>query len=483
MAALISFAGSWIPSFWGDEAASLMSAERPLPSLFRMLGHVDAVHGAYYLGLHAWIDAFGASPLATRLPSAVAVGVVAAGVYVLVRQLGTRRLAIAAAVVTAIVPRVTWFGLEARSYAFGAAIAVWLLVVLVRAVEARSGARRWWVLYAVVLACGIYTFLFFGLLVVVHAIVLFQARADRVTRRRWGMATGVGILLASPVIVFGLAQHGQVGYLAGRQSVTPTSLLVTTWFGSVPVAVVAWLAIALAAVFLVADVIRDRRITRPPGTQPISLTVLALAWLFVPLVILAASNFAVADFSPRYLSYSAPAAGILIATGIVRTAGLLAPSGRRRRGRSLVVVGIVVVAGLALPGYVAQRTPYAKNDTGWQSISQVVGAHAAPGDAVAFDESTRSWQRPRLALTTYPKGFAGLRDVTLETSFVDADWWSSSAFSIDDAIAKGRFDGVRRIWMVEYRSDDYGLAELRAHGFREIASYDAHGARVVGLAR
>lgn len=46
---------SWIPSFWGDEAASVISANRPLDSLLEMLGHVDAVHGVYYFALHAWV--------------------------------------------------------------------------------------------------------------------------------------------------------------------------------------------------------------------------------------------------------------------------------------------------------------------------------------------------------------------------------------------------------------------------------------------
>ena len=56
LATVVSLLGSWIPSLWGDEAASAMSAQRSIPSLFRMLGHVDAVHGTYYLGLHAWVQ-------------------------------------------------------------------------------------------------------------------------------------------------------------------------------------------------------------------------------------------------------------------------------------------------------------------------------------------------------------------------------------------------------------------------------------------
>src|ERR1700709_768814 len=70
---VLSAAGSWIPSLWGDEAASVLSAERPLPSLFRMLGNVDAVHGTFYLFLHFWVSVFGASPFAVRFPSAIAI--------------------------------------------------------------------------------------------------------------------------------------------------------------------------------------------------------------------------------------------------------------------------------------------------------------------------------------------------------------------------------------------------------------------------
>ena len=75
---LASFAGSWVPSLWGDETVSIMSAERSLPSLFSALGHIDAVHGGYYLFLHGWIGLFGASELSVRLPSAIAVGFAAA---------------------------------------------------------------------------------------------------------------------------------------------------------------------------------------------------------------------------------------------------------------------------------------------------------------------------------------------------------------------------------------------------------------------
>ncbi|WP_431280322.1 hypothetical protein [Leifsonia poae] len=103
-ASLLAVAGSWIPSLWGDEAASLMSAERPLPSLFRMLGHVDAVHGTYYLGLHWWIAVAGTSPFAIRLPSAIAVGFAVAGTVAIAWRLADRRIAVIAGLVCALLP-------------------------------------------------------------------------------------------------------------------------------------------------------------------------------------------------------------------------------------------------------------------------------------------------------------------------------------------------------------------------------------------
>ena len=53
----------------------------------------------------------------------------------------------------AILPRTTWAGMEARSYAFAAAAAVWLTVLLVTAV--RRNKPRLWVCYALALMLSI----------------------------------------------------------------------------------------------------------------------------------------------------------------------------------------------------------------------------------------------------------------------------------------------------------------------------------------
>src|SRR4051812_33763086 len=115
--AAVSWVGSWNPSLWGDEAASVMSAQRTLPNLLAMLGRIDAVHGTYYAFLHVWVRAFGSSELAVRTPSAIAVGLVVGGTVVLTARFADRSVALLAGAACAVLPRVTYMATDARSYA------------------------------------------------------------------------------------------------------------------------------------------------------------------------------------------------------------------------------------------------------------------------------------------------------------------------------------------------------------------------------
>lgn len=465
----VSAAGSWIPSLWGDEAASLMSAERPLPSLFRMLGAVDAVHGSYYLGLHAWISLFGTSPFSLRLPSAVAIGATVVAVMLIVERLGSRRLAVAAGIVCCIIPRVTYMGEEARSYAFSAAIAAWLVYLLIEIIARPNPARRWWIGYAALLALGTYVFLYTALFIVVHGVILLSVRASRNDFGRWMKAAAVGVLAAAPVLIWAILERGQIAYLASRDEVSFTTLTVGLWFGEPLFAVVAWMLIAVA-VAATAWAWRSGRGAASSGEQRLpSLTVVALCWLLIPSAILIGIHGVIPVFTARYLSYCAPAAAILIASALAWLA---------RGRRWVLVLGVALVVAAAIPSYLSQRTPYAKNNSDWAVTSAIIGAHAQPGDAIAFDEGVRPSRRPRLALHTYPQGFVNVRDVTLKLPFTENIGWSDTAYSVSAAARLGRLDGVHRVWLIEYATpthvDSYDVAALRALGFVESARFSAH---------
>jgi len=458
VAAASSFAFSWNPSFWGDEAASVMSAQRPLPSLFSMLGNVDAVHGAYYLFVHFWIRAFGISELAVRAPSALAVGVAAAGIVVLALRLSDRRTAVLAGLACAVLPRFTHMGAEARSYAFSAAIAVWLTVVLVRLLTSRK--TRWpaWAVYAVLLAAGTYVFLYSVLLVIAHGIFIAAVRPGRNLVRRWAAATGAGILLALPIAVASISERSQLAFLANRHAVTAHRVLVTQWFGTTNLAIVCWALILVALAVAV----------RHPGRPSSRLALLAALWLIVPTGLLLVANATVAPlYQGRYASFAAPAAAILVALGVQ---GLVS--------RRVQLVAAALVIALALPTWVAQRGEFAKDrGSDWRQASAFIHDHASPGDGIYFDPSTKPSRRPRLALHVYPGDYAGLVDVAVKTPFDEHPGLWDIALPLADASAA--ISTVDRLWVVDLHGSTADTsteqaAILRADGFRLTDSTRLH---------
>ncbi len=475
--AVLAFLWSWNPSYWGDEAASVMSAQRPLPTLWAELGRVDAVHGAYYLFLHLWIDLFGASELSTRLPSAIAVGVAVAGVVLLCRRLFGTRVAVLAAVVFAVLPRTDSMGAEARSYAINTAIAVWLTLLLVVLMARRERRPLPWLGYAALLGLGVTVFLYLVLLLPVYGLALLGTRRGRRMLRRWLLASACGLLLAAPVLCYGLSQHGQITFLAHRGYATPQRILVVQWFGDDGLAVLCWLFVAVAAV---AGAIRLRR-----GHAAVAPTVLIGAWFALPTAILLAGNAWVAPmYTVRYLSFCAPAAAIVVALGI--DAAARSVSGRLRipvaGAVTLVATALVVV--LAAPTDIAQRGAYAKDDgSDLRQTSAVVAAHARPGDAIVFDQSIRNSRKPRLALHLYPGDYAGLDDVGLETPYDRLPGLWDRVLPVDRI--GSRLATATTVWAVESRAaaDPLDLRSLRAQGFRVVHSYPVHRTTVYELTR
>src|ERR1022692_5300996 len=134
------------PSLWRDEAYTISATQRSVGQMFAMLGHVDAVHGPYYLGMHFVVSLLGASAVALRLPSLLGMGI-AAG---FTAALG-KRMALAAALpapsATGLVagllfagaPQTTYYAQDARPYGpviMFAVIATYLLI--------RAAADRGW---------------------------------------------------------------------------------------------------------------------------------------------------------------------------------------------------------------------------------------------------------------------------------------------------------------------------------------------------
>lgn len=484
---LVGIAGSWIPSFWGDEAASIMSASRSWPELWRMLQTIDGVHGAYYAFLHVWIDLFGASEFSVRLPSAIAAGFLAAGTTVVAGRLGGPRLALAAGLIAALLPRTAVMAAEARSYAIGSAIAVWLTVLLLALLERRRG---WWVwaAYAVGTAVSIYVFLYLALLLVVHgAFVLLLYRR---VLWRWAAWSVGGVVLALPIVLLAAAQRNQIGFLAQRDYITPSNVLALQWFDPVT----AWLCGVLILIGLVGVLRRSRpRHDREADPGPLRLSVLALIWLVLPTAaVLIGSALIVPMYTVRYLSFCTPAAAILVALGVQTSARWCAgrlPSrafvGITDPRRTAIATGILLAVVLAafVPNIVVLRGPYAKDGSDWREAAAYLHAHAHPGDAVVFDERPKASQKPRLIPAVYPSGFIGLRDPALITGFRERAglWDETRPNSSLTATELGS-----EVWVLERGADaerSPDVARLQSLGYRIASTHRINVTTVLHLTR
>jgi mannosyltransferase len=137
------------PSLWRDEAYTKDAISRPVGQIFTMLGHMDAVHGAYYVLMHVVAAAIGTSATALRFPSLCAMVVATACTAAIGRRAvalaqrappaGPGRLNVPAltgflsGMVFATAPAMTYYAQMARSYAIVTMLATIASYLLLRA--------------------------------------------------------------------------------------------------------------------------------------------------------------------------------------------------------------------------------------------------------------------------------------------------------------------------------------------------------------
>jgi mannosyltransferase len=396
-AAVISGAWASRPSLWFDEGATISaSASRTLPELWRLLGHIDAVHGLYYLLMHGWFTIFPPTEFWSRVPSSLAIGAAAAGVTVFTRQFSPRATAVCAGVVFAFLPRITWAGIEARSYAFAAAAAVWLTVLFVAAV--RRNRPRLWLCYALALMLSILLSLNLTLLVLVYAALLPLLARAKSPVIWWAATSTVALGIMTPFIVFAHGQAWQVNWIFPVSWHYAFDIILRQYFDhSVPFAI-------LTAVLIVAAIVARLTGLRAPAGEMRTLLIICAAWIIIPTgATVIYSAIIEPIYFPRYLILTAPAMAVVIAVCIVTIA--------RKPWPIAAVVLLFAVA--ALPNYLfTQRWPYAKEGWDYSQVADLINSHAAPGDCLMVDNTVPWKPGPiRALLAARPAAFRSLIDV------------------------------------------------------------------------
>jgi mannosyltransferase len=467
--ALVPAVAMLVAGLWGlardnsmgnDEVATRWAALLSLHELAHLLANVDAVHGLYYLIMHAWV-AIGSSPTALRVPSVIAMSVAAGLVAVLARRL-TRSPwpALFAGLLMALTPTISYYAQTARSYALVLACVVATTIVLVRALdtEAAAGdprqARRWWIGYAVLVALSSYLNEMALLVLAAHAVTVLVARPGKRVVVHWFTAGAVGAALVIPLLVLSVKEHAAIGWIP-RPGLTAARILFHDYFGATTIVAVLLLACAVVAVLPEQSPGRvppaaggpaDATPAVPWWRGGVSLPSVAAPLLVIPaFLLLAESRVLHPLYVDRYVLYGEAGAALLAGTGVYRAgqwaAGRFAQPGVRR---TLIWLPGVVVCVLALVLQLGPdqrvRTPQSRAyDFGAPSL--YIAARAHRGDGVLYFDTFF-----RKAELGYPWDFTKVTDFAeAETPMKAGDFRG-----VDKTYAQTLplMLGYQRIWVV-----------------------------------
>ncbi|MFE9422930.1 glycosyltransferase family 39 protein [Kitasatospora sp. NPDC006697] len=410
---------------WRDEHASWWASTLSLTDLSKLIHNVDIVLLPYYLFLHVWIDVFGDSATALRLPSAIAMALAAGLLALLGRRLFTPAVGLLAGLLMAAVPSVTRYGQEARPYAFAVLITVVSTLLLVRALDRRS--LKAWTAYTVTVPLLGWTHLVTLCLLAGHlaAVLTGTRRADRVPRWAFTAAVATGGSLTVPMALQGSTQSAQVAWnktgLADLKAYPDTLFL--SWH----------LGLGLMAVGLLGLLAARRH------------AALLAGWTLLPPL----ATFATASwlhlFLNRYLLFTVPGWALLAAAAVCRVAAPVARGSRVALPRA-VLCWLLAGAAAAGVGWTARPEIGATHrdlvgEPDYDQLTRIMLGDQRPGDGIVYSSTVMARMSMAYELRhvqTAP------RDILLQRSAAGLGLYSAEECDDPDACAAN----TNRIWLV-----------------------------------
>ncbi|BFU41993.1 glycosyltransferase family 39 protein [Krasilnikovia sp. MM14-A1004] len=428
---VVTLVGIGDRQLWRDEHATWWAASLSWADLRHLVGTVDLVLFPYYVLMHVWIDVFGDSPAALRVPSALFMAVAAGLLALLGRRLFDTPSGLVAGLLLAVVPAISRYGQEARPYAMTLAATVAAALLLLRALEKPTPWR--WAGYGLAVlwvACSHAVAL---MALAAHLVAVASAAAGASTtaetgarRRRilfgWAIALGAALVTAAPLVLVGMRQGGQIGWVPdpiwARVESFPASMFMS--------GAVAGFIVVLGVVALVLT-----RAAPGPDRRP---GLLLAAWAVLPPVLAYYTFDAFGLFYPRYLLFTVPAWVLAAAWGL-----------RRLAGRALVPVALaalVAVGGASLPAQRFVRSDAAQNEFAFAAAARYLGDRESPGDGVVYTGYPKTHRAFRYELEQ-----AG-RPVPPEILSEPPPGQPWSWQRIDRADPAAALAGYRRVWLV-----------------------------------
>ncbi|TYL54202.1 hypothetical protein [Agromyces mariniharenae] len=378
---------------WRDEYATALFAQLPLGDLMSALAHVDAVTGPYYLLAHATSPVLGHGT-GLRALSLAAFALTASVVALVALRWWGPLAAASAGLAFACNGAALTAAVQARPYAL--AVLFVALAVLTADLAASTGRRRAWIAYAVAASAAVAMHVLALIAVLLTALLLVGRRRPPAGRAPalawWCGTTAPAVAVAVALLVPGLGQRGQLGWMSDPTFRSALSDLARAagvsphrealFDGLALLALAAALAVAILAASRPAEA-RRAAPAEPAATEiaRIRPVVLAGSLAFVPWTLLLGASWLVTPIlAERYMTWSALGAALVVAAAVhaAQTA---------RRGLAL---GAGILAGVLFAGSVALAVerlwdlPPAADD--FPAAVGVVERGAAPGDLLVLQQ-------------------------------------------------------------------------------------------------
>ena len=374
-------------SYWLDELYSVTihgTWNQNVGDLVRVLAENTVYPPVYFVVLFQWMDWFGDSELVTRLLSIIYITFAGLFLYLALRLVFSRRIALASLVTFNLMYTPMYYGLETRPYSqtmFLVAVSSYLLLRILQ-----SGVTKGWrralvsptgsmfvVANSLLLLTHYYNAFFWIAQALVACIFVLCDVRPRVWLKGLGAVAALyGLQAAIFIGVWGRALLHAVDRRGRSFAIASATDLPTPWSTLLDRVVlpnirvsglVAWIALVLAVVVgvrAIAALVRSTRLSQ----QRIEAwaTIYLFNWLIVPVVImyLAFLVAGVASYSDRYVIFSVMPLAPLVVLGVEQAARLVAGlTGRLRAGAThpdvsqkvwAILLSIAVMGLLIYPG-------------------------------------------------------------------------------------------------------------------------------------
>lgn len=395
-------------SIWFDESFGAYLLRYDLAEIWSFTA-ADVHPPLYYFLLKGWSLVFGYSDVALRFMSVFFGAVAIVFAYQWLKNSFGYKVAIISSALMAISPMMIRYGEEMRMYSL--CVAIVFAATYVFSIALRTKQKKYWYIYGVLLALGMWTHYFVALLWVAHLVYLLMIYGKKIWKQK-EIVRGyiLAVVLYLPWLPWFISQSLTVqgGFWIGEASVNTVNNYITNSLVYLDAnTALSWVMFLVMFVVVMAIIFVPRVYKKLKGEEKTAYTLLILMTVLPPVVLLVLSLPPLSPmFVDRYVVYSMVSLTLLLGVTFVLMVPKKALVGRKWLAG--VSVAALVLAGVIGVQNVYELGNYNKvthNRSDVKSLFEGVVEHSASGVPIVSDNEWMFYDLVFYSSDEYPVYF------------------------------------------------------------------------------